>query len=67
MEVELIKGQNYLWCKCGKSKDQPFCDGSHHGSNFKPVLFEVKRTGNYKMCNCKLTKAGPFSDNTHLI
>lgn len=65
--VHLEKGEKYLWCQCGKSKNQPFCDGSHHGTKFKPMLFEVKRTGKVKLCNCKQTKAAPFCDDSHLI
>jgi len=64
--VKLEKGKKYLWCQCGKSKTQPFCDGTHHGSKFKPLLFEAKRDGAVKLCNCKATKKGPFCDNSHL-
>lgn len=65
-ELELVKGQKYLYCQCGMSQNQPFCDGSHHGSKIKPLLFEAKRTGKVKLCNCKKTKSGPFCDNSHL-
>jgi len=65
-EVNLKKGSNYLWCQCGKSKSQPFCDGSHHGSKFKPYLFTVKKDSPFKLCNCKQSKTKPFCDNTHL-
>ena len=64
--VDLIKGQNYLWCQCGLSKNQPFCDGSHHGTKKKPLLFRAKKTSGAKFCNCKLTRKGPFCDNSHL-
>ena len=64
--ASLEKGEKYLWCQCGKSKNQPFCDGSHHGSKFKPVLFEAKRTGDVRLCNCKLTKSAPFCDDSHV-
>ncbi len=64
--VHLEKGEKYLWCQCGMSKTQPFCDGSHHGTKFKPILFEAQRTGNARLCNCKLTKAGPFCDDSHV-
>ena len=64
--VHLEAGEKYLWCQCGKSKTQPFCDGSHHGSTFKPLLFEVQKTGTVRLCQCKMTKAGPFCDNSHL-
>ena len=65
-EVHLVKGEKYLWCQCGKSKTQPFCDGMHHGSKFKPMVFEAKRSGKVRLCNCKETKAGPFCDDTHI-
>jgi sterol desaturase/sphingolipid hydroxylase (fatty acid hydroxylase superfamily)/CDGSH-type Zn-finger protein len=65
-EVHLEKGEKYLWCVCGKSKNQPFCDGMHHGSKFKPMVFEAKRSGKVKLCNCKATKSGPFCDDTHI-
>lgn len=64
--VDLKKGERYLWCQCGLSKTQPFCDGSHHGTKYKPVVFEAKRDGKAKLCNCKLSKAGPFCDNSHV-
>ncbi|MEO0471393.1 MAG: sterol desaturase family protein, partial [Bacteroidota bacterium] len=45
--IEVKKGKSYLWCSCGLSKKQPFCDGSHHGTNFKPVLFEAQADARY--------------------
>jgi sterol desaturase/sphingolipid hydroxylase (fatty acid hydroxylase superfamily)/CDGSH-type Zn-finger protein len=65
--VLLEAGEKYLWCQCGKSQTQPFCDGSHHGSKSKPMLFEATKTGNVRLCQCKMTKTGPFCDNTHLV
>jgi len=56
----------HLWCQCGHSKSQPFCDGSHHGTKFTPIAFEVKKKSTLKLCNCKHTKTGPFCDNSHL-
>ena len=66
IELHLDKGKYYLWCQCGMSKNQPFCDGHHHGTKIKPLLFKVNKSGLKKLCNCKLTKAGPFCDNSHL-
>ena len=35
--VVVEAGQTYWWCACGRSRNQPFCDGSHKGSAFTPV------------------------------
>ena len=41
IEFEVVKEKSYAWCMCGKSNKQPFCDGSHKGSEFKPVIFKI--------------------------
>ena len=64
--VELEPGKTYLFCQCGFSKNQPFCDGTHHGSKFKPKPFEVKRKTKARLCNCKHSKSSPFCDDSHL-
>lgn len=61
-----LKPDTYLFCKCGYSKNQPFCDGMHHGTKIHPLKFTIKKEATYKLCNCKLTKSAPFCDNTHL-
>jgi len=65
MMVE-VKAGTHLWCQCGFSKTQPFCDGSHHGTKYKPIAFDLDKARKLKLCNCKLTKKGPFCDNSHL-
>lgn len=64
--VELEPGKTYLFCQCGFSKNQPFCDGMHHGTKFKPMPFEVKKKRSVRLCNCKMSKTNPFCDNSHL-
>jgi hypothetical protein len=49
--VELQGGKTYNWCSCGNSKTQPFCDGKHKGTGFKPIQF--KGAGTYMLCGCK--------------
>ncbi len=64
-EQILEKGRNYLWCRCGFSKNQPYCDGNHHGTKFKPLLFQAKSSKKSRICSCKLTKTPPYCDDSH--
>jgi CDGSH-type Zn-finger protein len=58
-------GSAYYWCACGKSANQPFCDGSHAGSGITPILYEATETKTVYLCACKHTKNAPFCDGTH--
>ena len=62
--MELESG-TYYWCSCGKSKNQSFCDGSHKGSEFTPVAFEVTEKKSVAVCNCKHTSNPPYCDGSH--
>lgn len=64
-EVELKAGQKYFWCACGRSTHQPFCDGSHKGTDFKPHVFIAEAAGPAWLCGCKTTKTHPFCDGSH--
>ena len=65
VEVDLEPGQKYYWCACGRSKSQPFCDGSHLGTEFSPVEFEVTEKKSGWLCRCKRTGTPPYCDGTH--
>jgi len=58
-------GQTYFWCACGKSNNQPFCDGAHKGSQFTPVAYSANETKTVYFCQCKQTSASPFCDGAH--
>lgn len=62
--VELQEGTVY-WCSCGKSAKQPFCDGSHKGSEFVPTKVEITEAKTYYLCGCKNSKNGAFCDGSH--
>ena len=65
IRIEVEKGKTYWWCACGRSANQPFCDGSHKGSEFSPVAWEAKADGEQWFCACKQTGNQPFCDGTH--
>ena len=63
--VELEPGKYYYWCACGRSKMQPFCDGSHEGTEFEPLEFMVDEAKKYGLCGCKHTRNPPYCDGSH--
>ncbi len=65
IEVTLEAGKDYYWCSCGRSKSQPFCDGSHKDTGFTPKKFSVAENKTVWLCTCKKTGNAPFCDGTH--
>lgn len=63
--VEVEAGKSYWWCACGKSASQPFCDGSHKGSEFTPLEYKAEQEGTVYFCGCKHSKNGVLCDGTH--
>jgi glutamate synthase domain-containing protein 2 len=63
--VELEEGETYLWCRCGRSSNQPFCDGSHKGTGITPLKFTAEESGTAYLCRCKATHDQPYCDGTH--
>ncbi|EMP54769.1 hypothetical protein MSNKSG1_13597 [Marinobacter santoriniensis NKSG1] len=63
--IEVEGGRNYLWCACGRSDNQPFCDGSHKGTSFTPVKYTAEKTEWLWFCGCKRTGSSPLCDGTH--
>ncbi|MGQ1788059.1 MULTISPECIES: CDGSH iron-sulfur domain-containing protein [unclassified Saccharicrinis] len=64
-EADLSEGVSVFWCACGQSANQPFCDGSHQGSEFTPVEYVPERSGAHFLCGCKRTGNKPLCDGTH--
>lgn len=63
--VEVEEGKTYFWCACGKSSKQPFCDGSHKGSDFAPVKYTAEASKKLFFCGCKHSAKRPLCDGTH--
>ena len=63
--VDVEQGKSYYWCSCGKSSKQPFCDGSHEGTEFLPLKVKLDEEKDVFFCGCKMSKNGAFCDGTH--
>ncbi|TCK09403.1 CDGSH iron-sulfur domain-containing protein [Marinobacterium mangrovicola] len=63
--VKLKQGEVYAWCACGRSANQPFCDGSHVGTGLDPLVFEAEKDDEVQLCTCKFTATPPICDGSH--
>ncbi|NDE00889.1 MAG: CDGSH iron-sulfur domain-containing protein [Gammaproteobacteria bacterium] len=65
LPVDVEAGKTYWWCSCGKSARQPFCDGSHKGTDFTPVRHDAAQSGKVWFCACKHSAKAPLCDGSH--
>ncbi|MEM7016293.1 MAG: CDGSH iron-sulfur domain-containing protein [Pseudomonadota bacterium] len=63
--IDVEAGKNYFWCACGLSTNQPFCDGSHKGTDFTPTPYKAEKDRKVFFCGCKKTANSPMCDVTH--
>lgn len=63
--VEVTAGKSYFWCSCGKSANQPFCDGSHKDTDMSPIKFTAEENKKVFFCGCKATGKTPVCDGSH--
>lgn len=64
-KIVALDAGTYYWCACGRSSNQPFCDGSHAGTAFEPTPFTLETGKRVALCACKRTGKGPFCDGSH--
>ena len=62
--VNLYPG-HYEICTCGLSKEQPYCDGAHKGTEFKPKLLTIRAPKTVSLCLCKHSGSFPYCDGEH--
>ena len=63
--VAVESGKKYFWCACGRSKKQPFCDGSHTGTGLSPLPYDAAESKTLWFCGCKATASKPLCDGSH--
>lgn len=64
-EVIVEEGKTYMWCACGLSRTQPFCDRSHRGGDIRPIPYTAHKTQKVYFCGCKQSINRPICDGTH--
>ena len=63
--VDVEAGKKYFWCACGRSAKQPFCDGSHEGTDILPLAYKAEASKTVYFCGCKHTANAPLGDGAH--
>lgn len=63
--VQVEAGKSYYWCACGRSANQPFCDGSHKGTGLSPVQYVAPESKTVYFCGCKHTAHPVMCDGSH--
>jgi len=64
-KVDLKEGETIYWCACGRSNNQPYCDGSHKTTSITPKKVTSDKDQTVYLCQCKQTGNAPFCDGTH--
>lgn len=62
----VLPAGTYYWCRCGKTKTPPYCDGSHVGTGQSPLAFESDGITPIAVCTCGLTSDPPHCDGSHV-
>ena len=60
-----VKAGTHAWCSCGESSNKPYCDGSHSGTGFAPIIEKIEEDKMVAWCGCKNSANGAFCDGAH--
>ena len=63
--ITTLEPGTYYWCSCGKTGNEPLCDGAHKGTGKEPVAFDIAPAKKVALCTCRRTKNPPYCDGTH--
>lgn len=65
-EVKLEAGDTAYFCRCGHTKNPPYCDGTHlDHPPFQPFEFEADEDTTVWVCGCGRSANKPWCDGSH--
>lgn len=58
-------GDTLYICQCGQTKNPPYCDGSHSGTDKTPLEYKAMKDETLFVCGCGKSGRIPFCDGSH--
>lgn len=64
-KIDVAPGDKKYFCACDKSKNGPYCDGSHKGTGKHPFCVDFTEKKTIHACGCGKSQKRPFCDGSH--